>query len=151
MAIRFFYISVIITWIVFLICSAKKRLALRHTLIAITGMGYSLLFETLLGEYAGLYYYISKSSSLLYIILSAVLLYPEIEVLYCFFLPKDTDPAILYTIVWTVFLLTFEFASLYTGTVVITGWKVFPWSVITYLFTFLWINILYRLLKKRGL
>lgn len=151
MAITFFYVSIAAVWIIFLICAVKKTLTLRHILIAITAMGYSLLYETILGEYKELYYYINKENSLLYIILSAVLLYPEIEVIYTFFLPERTYPAALYTIVWIMLMLAFETASLYTGTVVLTGWKIIPWSVVTYIFTFLWINILFRILKKRGL
>lgn len=151
MAHKFFYISTAAIWLIFLTCAAKRRLTLKHTLIAITAMGYSLLFETILGEYIGLYYYINKENSLLYIVLSAVLLYPEIEVIYTLFLPENASAAVLYTIVWTILMLVFELASLYTGTVVLTGWKVIPWSIVTYLFTFLWINLLFRLLKKRGL
>lgn len=151
MALKFFYISVAAIWLVFLICAVKKKLTLKHTLIAITAMGYSLLYETVLGEYIGLYYYISKENSLLYIVLSAVLLYPIIEVIYALFLPENAYAAVLYTIVWTILMLAFELASLHTGTVVLTGWKVIPWSIVTYIFTFLWINLLFRLLKKRGL
>ncbi|HWR60293.1 MAG TPA: hypothetical protein VN580_01695 [Clostridia bacterium] len=151
MAVTFFYVSVAAVWIVFLICAAKKSFTLRHILIAITAMGYSLLYETILGEYIGLYYYINKENSLLYIILSAVLLYPEIEIIYTFFLPERTYSAVMYTIAWIILMLAFELASLYTRTVVLTGWRVIPWSVVTYIFTFLWINILFRLLKKRGL
>lgn len=151
MALKFFYISAAVTWLIFLICAVKKKLTLKHTLIAITAMGYSLLYETILGEYIGLYFYISKENSLLYIVLSAVLIYPEIEVIYTLFLPESVYAAVPYTIAWTILMLAFELASLYTGTIVLTGWKVIPWSIATYLFTFLWINLLFRLLKRRGL
>lgn len=151
MALKFFYISAAAIWLIFLICAVKRKLTLKHILIAITAMGYSLLYETILGEYIGLYYYINKENSLLYIVLSAVLIYPEIEVIYTLFLPENAYAAVPYTIVWTVLMLAFELASFYTRTVVLTGWKVFPWSIITYLFTFLWINLLFRLLKRRGL
>jgi hypothetical protein len=120
-------------------------------MIAIAAMGYSLLYETILGEYSELYYYINKENSLLYIVLSAVLLYPEIEVIYTLFLPEKAYPAIFYTGIWIILMLIFELVSFYTGTVVLTGWKVIPWSVVTYMVTFLWINLLYRTLEKRGL
>ena len=151
MAVSFFYISIAAIWIVFLICAVKRQLTLRHLMVAIAGMGYSLLYETALGEYSGLYYYINKENSLLYIVLSAVLLYPEIEVIYTLFLPEKAYSAIFYTGIWIILMLIFELVSFYTGTVVLTGWKVIPWSVVTYMVTFLWINLLYRTLKKRGL
>lgn len=151
MAISFFYGSIAATWIVFLFCAVKKSLTLKHIMIAITAMGYSLLYETSLGAYTGLYYYIDKKNSLLYIILSAVFLYPVIDVIYTMFLPEKAYPAVIYTTVWIVLMLAYELAVLYTRTIVLTGWRVVPWSVITYIFTFIWINILIRVLKKRGL
>ncbi len=151
MAVSFFYISIAAVWIIFLILAVKRPLTLKHLMIGITAMGYSLLYETFFGEYIGLYYYINKENSLLYVILSAVLLYPEIEVIYTMFLPEKLYPSIRYTAIWIVLLLIFELASLYTRTIVLTGWKVIPWSVITYIVTILWINILFRALKKRGL
>jgi hypothetical protein len=48
-------------------------------------------------------------------------------------------------------MLAFEVASFYTGTVVLTGWRVIPWSIVTYAVTFGWINLLFRYMKKRGL
>jgi hypothetical protein len=114
-------------------------------------MGYSLLYETSLGEYAGLYYYVDKADSLFYIIISAVLLYPVIEVIYTMFLPEKIKPAIIYTVLWTVLLLGYELLSLYTRTIVFTGWQIVPWSIVTYILTFTWINLLFRHLKKKGL
>lgn len=151
MAVVFFYGSIAAVWIVFLILAVKKPLTLKHVMVAITAMGYSLLFETSLGEYLGLYYYINPEHSLFYIILSAVLLYPIIEVVYTMFLPDRAYPAILYTTVWIALMLIFELISIYTKTVVFTGWRLIPWSIITYLVTFGWINLLFRNLKERGL
>ncbi|MGE5677255.1 MAG: hypothetical protein ACM3ZR_04275 [Pseudomonadota bacterium] len=151
MAVIFFYVSIAAAWAALLALSIKRPPSLRHLLVAIAAIGYSLLFETSLGEYAGLYYYIDKENSLFFIILAAVLLYPVIDVVYTFFLPERAYPAIIYTTAWTACLLVFEFASFYTRTVVLTGWKVFPWSIITYIITFAWINLLFRSLKRRGL
>jgi len=120
-------------------------------MIAITGMGYSLLYETTLGEYLELYHYINPENSLFYIILSAVLIYPIIEVIYTIFLPEKAYSAIIYTATWLVLMLIFELASIYTKTIVLTGWKIVPWSIITYFITFCWINLLFRYMKKRGL
>ena len=151
MAIAFFYGSIAAVWSVFFICAVKRPPTLKHIMIAITAMGYSLLFETTLGEYLGLYHYINPENSLFYIIVSAVFLYPIIEVLYTMFLPVKAYPAIIYTAAWLVLMLFFELISIYTKTVVLTGWRVMPWSIITYLITFTWINLLFRYLKKRDL
>jgi hypothetical protein len=114
-------------------------------------MGYSLLYETVFGELMKLYHYITPEKSLKYIILSALLIYPIIEVIYTLFLPEKPKAALIYTTAWTVFMLAFEVASFYTGTVVLTGWRVIPWSIVTYAVTFGWINLLFRYMKKRGL
>ncbi|HWQ29635.1 MAG TPA: hypothetical protein VN549_01490 [Negativicutes bacterium] len=151
MAVLFFYISAAAVWAALLVVTIKRPPALRHLMVAIAAIGYSLLFETSLGEYAGLYYYIDKENSLFYIILAAVLLYPVIDVIYTLFLPERAYPAIIYTAVWTACMLVFELTSFYTRTVVLTGWRVFPWSIITYIITFAWINLLFRSLKKRDL
>jgi hypothetical protein len=120
-------------------------------MIAITAIGYSLLYETTLGEYLELYHYINPEHSLFYIILSAVLIYPIIEVIYTIFLPEKAYSAIIYTTVWLVLMLALELISIYTKTIVLTGWKVIPWSIITYIITFSWINLLFRYMKKRNL
>ncbi|MEA4849507.1 MAG: hypothetical protein VB106_19940 [Clostridiaceae bacterium] len=149
--IAFFYGSIAALWIIFFICTLKKPITFKYIMIAITGMGCSLLFDTSLGEYAGLYYYISKSGSLFYILISGVFLYPVIEVIYAMFLPEKVEPAIIYTFIWLVLMIAFELLSLYTRTVVFTGWRLVPWSIATYLFTYGWINLLFRYMKKKGL
>lgn len=151
MAIACFYGSIAIVWIISLICALKKGITFKHIMVAIAGMGYSLLYETALGEYAGLYYYIKQTDSLFYIIISGVFLYPAIEMIYVMFLPEKIKPAIMYTIIWIVLLLAFELLSLYTRTIVFTGWRIVPWSIVTYILTFIWVNLLFRYLKKRGL
>jgi hypothetical protein len=151
MAIAFFYGSIAVVWILFLICVQKKPITFKNIMVAIATIGYSLLFETTLGEYAGLYHYINRSNSLFYIIISAIFLYPVIEVIYTMFLPDKFNRAIIYTAIWIVLMLAFELLSLYTKTVLLTGWRVIPWSIVTYIVTFGWINLLFRYLKKRGL
>lgn len=151
MALTFFYGSIAAVWTTFLLCTLRKTITFKNIIIAITAMGYSLLFETILGEYNRLYYYINPSDSLFYIIVSAVLVYPVIEVIYTMFLPEKTNSAIIYTIIWIIFMLAFELLSLYTRTIVLTGWRVIPWSIITYIFTFGWINLLFRYIKKGAL
>lgn len=151
MAVAFIYGSIAGVWIVFFICRSVKPVTFKSIMVFITGIGYSLLFETTLGEYLDLYYYVNPSDSLFYIILTAVFLYPVIEVTYTLFLPEKAYPALIYTAAWLVLMLIFELASIYTKSIILTGWRVMPWSIITYLVTFGWINLLFRYLKKRGL
>ena len=151
MAIGFFYGSIAALWMILIISTVKKPLTFKHIMLAITAMGYSLLYETSLGAYMGLYYYINPENSLFYIIISAVFIYPIVEVIYTLFLPEKFYPAIIYTAVWTALMLAFELASIYAGTVVLTGWRIVPWSIVTYIVTFSWINLLFRYLKKRSL
>ncbi|MGE5632725.1 MAG: hypothetical protein ACM3TR_16785 [Caulobacteraceae bacterium] len=148
---KFFYGSIIAVWIILFVALAFRPLRLRNALVAVAGVGYSLLFDATLGEYLGLYYYIKPSASILYIILSAVALYPVIEVIFTLFLPEKTMPILIYTTVWLLLMLAHEIASLMTKTIVFTGWKVFPWSILAYITTFTWINVFYGYLKKRGL
>ncbi|HNR05227.1 MAG TPA: hypothetical protein PKU88_01030 [Bacillota bacterium] len=151
MALACFYGAIAAAWIIFLICALKKSISFKHIMVAIAGMGFSLLYETALGEYAGLYHYINQSDSLLYIIISGVFLYPVIEMLYALFLPERIKPAIVYTVICIMLLLVFEILSLYTRTIVFTGWRIVPWSIATYILTFVWVNLLFRYLKKKGL
>lgn len=151
MAIIFFYGSIAAVWIVFLICTLKKKITFKYIMIAIAYIGYSLLLETIFGEYIGLYHYINKSDSLFYLIVSSVFLYPEIALIYAMFLPEKVYSAIIYTTVWVLLMLIFELVSIYTRTIVLTGWKIVPWSILTYVLTFGWINVMFRYIKKRGL
>lgn len=150
-AVAFFYGSTAAIWMLFFICVKKRPLTFKHFVIAVTGMGYSLLYETFLGEYNGLYHYITPGKSLFYIIMSAIFIYPVIEVIYTMFLPDKLYPILIYTIAWILAMLLFELASLYTKTIVLTGWKVIPWSIVTYAFTYSWIILLFNYMKKRGL
>jgi len=149
--IAFFYGSAAAICILFFICAIIKPPTFKHLVIAIAAVGYSMLYETFLGEYNGLYYYINPEKSLIYIIMSAILIYPVLEVIYSMFLPERLFPTLVYTAAWIALMLAFELASLYAGTVVLTGWRVIPWSIVTYIVTFIWINLLLRYMKKRGL
>jgi hypothetical protein len=151
MEVAFFYGSIAAVDIVFFICALIKPLTFKSVIIAIAGMGYSMIFDATMGEYLGLYYYVNRSDSLFYVIVSSVLLYPIIEVIYTIFLPEKVYPAIVYTAVWIVLMLIFELVSIYAGTIVLTGWRIMPWSIAAYIFAFSWINLLFRHLKKKGL
>jgi len=65
------------------------------------------------------------------------------------FLPKKHKNALVYTAGWIVALLLFEYASLLTKTIVFTGWKPFPWSIVTYIVAYAWIYFFYRFLANK--
>jgi hypothetical protein len=147
----FFYCSIVIVWIIFLISVRIRKLHFGAVLTGLLGAGYSSIFESFLGEYLDLYYYIAPESSILYIVLSALFLYPIIEIVYVLFLPEKPMQTLLYTFLWLILMLAFEAASLKSGTIVLTGWRIVPWSFVTYIITFTWINIFYRYAKRKGL
>jgi len=83
--------------------------------------------------------------------MSAILLYPSLNIMYTMFLPKDKKAVLGYTIAWMAAMMIFEYFSVMFGTVVFTGWTPFPWSVVTYVVTYLWVYLTYRYLSKRDL
>jgi len=147
----FFYISIAVVLLLLFISGFFRKIRFSNVLIGLLGAGYSMFFDVIFGGYLHLYYYISPQLSLFYMTVSAALIYPPLEMIYTLFLPESTGLELLYTICWIVLMLLFEAASLFTKTVVFTGWKAFPWSVVLYIITFLWINLLYRYMQKRGL
>ena len=65
-----------------------KPLDFRSYVIAVTSITYSLVYEVILGEYYGLYYYINEKDSIIYIVLAGIILYPALNIIYVLFLPK---------------------------------------------------------------
>ncbi|KPU44810.1 hypothetical protein OXPF_18960 [Oxobacter pfennigii] len=149
MSIIFFYISILIIWILFFAITRNKHLDKNILIIGIASAVYSLIFEMTIGGHYGLYHYINPENSMIYLILASILIYPLLNMFYIIYLPGDKNALLKYTIVWIIAMLIFELASLYTKTIVLTGWQVMPWSILTYVFTYFWINILYKYLIKR--
>lgn len=145
----FFYLSIAAILIVLGIVSFYKPLDFRCFVIAITTTACSLVYETILGEYYGLYYYINEKDSIIYIVLSGILLYPALNVIYVLFLPKEIKKAFVYTVFWMATMIIFEYVSLLTKTIVFTGWKPMPWSLITYIGTYLWVYTLYKFMERK--
>lgn len=142
----FFYVSIILVWVIFAICSYFKPVGFRSLIIGVCTIVYSLTYDILLGSYYGLYYYIEPGSSNLYIVISGVFLYPVLNILYSSFMPEKADSTAVYTLIWIGAMLVFEYLALLAKTIVFTGWRPFPWSVITYIATYLWIYVLKRYL-----
>lgn len=148
MAYAFFYLSLIILWLLLYGCTRIRPIQPAHIIIALVTAAVSLVYDTLLGEYAGLYYYISPRHSIYYMILGGALIYPPANIIYLLFLPRDKYSASMYSILWIGVMMVFEYASVLAGSVVFTGWNPFPWSPVTYVGTYLWVNLLYRYLCR---
>lgn len=149
MAYLFFYGSIAVLWVIFIIINFRKPIKLPHVIIGIAAMAYSLFYEIILGEYYNLYYYIKKEASPLYIALAGILVYPILNMIYTHFLPKNKIPVLLYTGAWIIGMLVFEYLSLLTKTVVFVRWRMFPWSLLTYIVTYLWVYYFYSYLNKK--
>ena len=150
MAYLFFYTSTVAALILFLIICTLRELRLENIIIGLTTVGYSLVHDVLLGDHFKLFYYIAPASSTLFMIISAGLLYPFLNMTYTMFLPGRFKHAMIYTACWILAMLMFEHASILTKTVVFTGWVPIPWSLVIYLFTYAWIYLFYRFLLKKG-
>ncbi len=144
-----FYVSILTVWIAFAICSRLKTIDLRHIFIGAVSAVYSLTFDILFGEYFSLYHYISPEISAIYILMAGILLYPVLNIIYILFLPAKTKPGLIYTTIWIAAMLFYEYISLKTETIFFTGWEPVPWSIITYIFTYLWLNVLYKYLNAK--
>ncbi|MFZ5989823.1 MAG: hypothetical protein ACOYWZ_22230 [Bacillota bacterium] len=145
----FFYFSIAVVLIILIISTYFRPLDFRSFVIGIATIAYTLVYETVLGGYFGLYYYLNPRDSIIYIVLAGVLLYPALNIIYTLFLPRNGKAALGYTAVWIAAMLIFEYLSIVSGTIVFTGWRPVPWSVITYLVTYLWVYFLYKYLSSR--
>lgn len=144
-----FYISVIAVLVVFLISIYFRPLRLSNIIIGISSIAYSLIYDLTLGNRLKLYYYINPENSVLYMLISGIILYPLLNTIYTLFLPVKMKSILLYTGAWIVIMLLFEYLTWLTKTIVFTGWNPIPWSVVTYIFTYTWIFIFYRYLLRK--
>lgn len=135
--------------LLFIIAACFKKITPAAVITDLIYVGYSLVFEIILGDRLGLYYYISPAESTLYMILSVILIYIPINLIYLAFLPEKPGGIVVYTVFWIVGMLLFEYVSLVTDIVVFTGWRILPWSILTYIATYLLLNLLYRYLDRR--
>lgn len=150
MSYLFFYGYTIFIWLAFLFCIRFRHLNLNHFIIGISTIAYSLTYETILGNWLGLYHYLDKGNSTFYIVFAGIFIYPVLNILYVLFLPGDRKHLLLYTGVWIIAMLIFEYVTVLQRIVVMTGWKPIPWSFTTYVFTYLWIIMLFLFLEKKA-
>lgn len=149
MSYTFYYTLLAIIIIVFIVCIYFKPITFENVVIGIASIAYSMVYEILFGDRFKLYYYINPEVSTLLILISAIFIYPLLNVIFTLFIPQKIKSILLYSSLWTVVMLIFEFLSVKAGTVVFIGWRMFPWSVLTYIVTFGWIILFYRYLEKR--
>ncbi|MFZ5353789.1 MAG: hypothetical protein ACOZCL_13855 [Bacillota bacterium] len=145
----FFYIPIIVIWAGVYFISRKKTIELSHIVIGITTIGYSAIYDLLLGVHMKLYYYISPDISPVYIAIAAAFIYPPLNMIYTMFLPEKKSSILIYTLTWTAFMLAFELVTVYFGTIVFRGWRVLPWSVVTYIVTYILILLLFFYLDRK--
>lgn len=149
MPILFFYVSMFIGFIVLKLSNYIKPIKMSNVIIGFTTIAYSIAFDFIFGYYFGLYKYIDNRNSLLYMILAGVFIYPLLNIIYTLFIPNGGKMTFLYTSLWIIGLMIFEYASILTRTIVLTGWKPLPWSIITYIVTYSWIYYFYEYLQIR--
>ena len=145
----FFTLSIAFILIVFLACLRYRPLTIGSIFIGMASAVYSLTFDILMEDFWELYYYIDPDRSALFMIFGALFIYTPLNIIYTLFLPEGFKKIFIYTCLWTAALYMFEMASLATGSLVFTGWKPIPWSVLVYAFTYLWIIAVYKYFKRR--
>lgn len=135
--------------VMLLIGSRFRPVNINHYIIGIATVAYSLIYEIVLGDWMGLYYYLDTANSTFYMVLSGIFIYPALNILYILYLPQNKSYFLPYTGAWIAGMLLFEYVTVLQKIIVLTGWKPIPWSLATYAFTYLWINLFYRHLKHR--
>ena len=145
----FFYIMILLPIPALIAVSRFKQVRLPAVTAGLVSIGYSLIFDITFGGLLGLYYYINLDETTVFMILAAVFIYAPLDILFLVFIPSGIGKAAAYTAAWTAGMLLLECACLSTGTLVFTGWRIFPWSFITYAATYIWIIKFYRYLDKR--
>ncbi len=149
MAYIFFYSSIVVVYVLFFICCIFKKPLLSNIIIGLTTIGYSLINDILLGDQLKLFHYINPEISTLYMVISAALIYPLLNITYTLFLPTKGKKVLIYTSLWIAAMLLFEYLSIIAKTIVFTGWQPVPWSFVLYVVTYVWIYFFYKLLIKK--
>jgi hypothetical protein len=144
------FISIAVIWLFLFFIAGRKNIGVPHMITAILSAVFSLSFDSILGEHFGLYHYINSNVSIPYMVISGILIYPPLNLFYLLFLPEGGYGRILpYVTVWIVVMLIYEAVSIATGTVVFTGWRPIPWSIVTYITAYAWMTLLFLYLEKR--
>lgn len=149
MAYVFFYSSIAVLIVLFLVCCTLRPLRLSNIIIGLATIGYSLANDILFGDHFKLFHYINTEESTLFIVIAAVFIYPLLNILYTLFLPDKGQNIFIYTLCWIIAMIAFEYASVITKTIVFTGWKPIPWSFVTYVIAYFWIYFFYKFITNK--
>ena len=144
----FFWASAAVSVLLLAAAAILKGTNLPVWIIGITSIAYSMVYEIIFGDRLGLYYYITPEESTLYILLGALLIYTPLNIVYVIFLPESRKKILFYTAIWIAAMLVFEYANVLTRSVVFTGWKPIPWSIVTYAATYTWIILFYKYMMR---
>jgi hypothetical protein len=136
-------------WFALLLSLRFKPARISHLIIGIATIAYSLTYDVIFGNQLGLYFYLDRGNSTFYMVLSGTLIYPFLNILYVLFLPDKRKYILPYTGAYIIAMLLFEYLTVIQRIIIMTGWKPIPWSIVTYVFTYLWINLLYRYIEKK--
>lgn len=143
----FFFGTVIVLLVLLILIIGKKGFRFCNLFLWFFYSLYSLTYEILFSEIFHLYYYISYSQSIIYILIASFFLYPPIVLIYVMYMPRK-EWRVLYTCGWIALILVLELTSIYTKTIVLTGWRIVPWSIITYVLTYILIYLADKYLKR---
>ena len=144
----FFWASAAVSVLLLAAAAILKGTNLPVWIIGITSIAYSMVYEIIFGDRLGLYYYITPEESTLYILLGALFIYTPLNIVYVIFLPESRKKILIYTAIWIGAMLVFEYASVLIRSVIFTGWKPIPWSIVTYTVTYTWIILFYRYMMR---
>ena len=144
-----FYTSMAAVLVIFAASIYFRPLSLSNIIIGIASTAYSLVYDVTLGNQFGLFHYINPRQSTLFMVMAAVFMYPLLNIIYTLFLPQGRKAVLAYTGLWIAAMLLFEYLTVVTGTIVFTGWRPVPWSLVTYIVTYSWVYFFYRHLSKK--
>ena len=144
----FFWISAAVSVLLLAITALLKGTNLPIWITGIATIAYSMVYDITFGDRLGLYYYITPEESTLYILLGALFIYTPLNIVYVVFLPESLRKILIYTAIWIAAMILFEYANLLTRSIVFTGWRPIPWSIVTYAVTYTWIILFYKYLQR---
>jgi hypothetical protein len=131
------YGAIVVSWVILLSLYKMKKIKLPLITVAVLylfAVAFGLTYEFTLGEVLSLYHYYDPESSAYWILLMGVFAYPIYHVLYANWLeaPIRFTRWLLYTSLWVLLMLASEYWSIANKVVVLTGWRIWPWSIVTY-------------------
>lgn len=149
------YGTILFSWLVVALLYRFHLIRLEPILIVfiyLFGIAYGLTYEFTLGQWFGLYhYYKDPDASAYWILLMGVFSYPVYHVLYVNWAVYQRTFVnwLLYTMLCTAVLLFSEYWSVNMGVVVFTGWRIWPWSIVTYTTAFVGDTLIYSWMRRK--